>query len=186
MENNFKILWLFFLYFMCRPHMSSSQCNDSVKFDLGLVKVYSDGFLYPKERDTAISEAHTFFGIPCSLSNGKWYIKYVGTERVYSQFKIKNKKIEGIATDYHLSGKVRARINYKHNTRNGSAKFYYESGVIQIKSRWKNGKRSGTWKYYNEAGKIYHIKKLKEDQLISETIFHDEIPEEISAWYKKS
>lgn len=70
----------------------------------------------------------------------------------------KNKKLDGVYTEYFRSGKKKSELTYVGGERNGPYTSWFESGRKSAEGTFKGGKEYGTTKCYHENGKMSYLK----------------------------
>ena len=73
---------------------------------------------------------------------------------IKSEITIKNKKKNGPAKKYYLTGEVHTLVNYVDNVKEGEAIWYYKNGQPYRVTQYVNGKIEGIRKVYYENGKL--------------------------------
>ena len=66
----------------------------------------------------------------------------------------KDGKVEGIAKDYYVSGKLKNETPYKDSKVEGIKKSYYESGKVEREATYKDDKKEGYEQIYTESGRL--------------------------------
>jgi antitoxin component YwqK of YwqJK toxin-antitoxin module len=113
--------------------------------------------------------------------SGKCTVLYKDSDRIKSEYTIRNGILNGEATTWYSNGRLKRKgfykdgqmsgswlfwdeqgrkimeAHYKGNNLDGSYTSLYENGKIRVAGNFSDEKRTGQWKQYNENGQVIQL-----------------------------
>lgn len=106
---------------------------------------------------------------------GKWEVFFENTAQHKYTGQFKDNNPYGIFTYYYLSGRVKAKVNYKSNGQITLSQVYHESsGHIKAMGKYVDQKKDSTWTYFDNVGNVKSKETYKGGKLEGQRVIYYE------------
>lgn len=132
---------------------------------------HKQGASYIISRDELVSDGavREYYLIKNQSQGKKNVFSYI--MKIKKEMNFKNSKLDRIAIEYFIDGRLKSIENYKNDNLHGTAKVYYLNGLVKSEENYSSGKKDGISKNYYENGAIMSEDTYAKGVLVSKKIY---------------